>query len=480
MRFIDDDEYTNAIPENYIEIEIKATGLNHRDVLAAMGEAPADRLGFEGAGFVTRVGSHVTDVGLGDRVIALSANQGTFQTYTRVPRDAAIKIPETMDFDVAAGLPAAFFVAFYSLMEVGHLKKGESCLIHAAAGGVGQAAIQIAKSQGAEIFATVSSEEKRDLLINVHGISKDHIFSSRDLSFVKGIMRMTQGHGINVILNSLSGEALQRSWDCIAPFGRFVEIGSRDVFANAKLNMGPFSRSATFTAVDLHCIVNLDLKTTARILNHMVELWEQGEIKPATPTTVYPYSQVEEAFSLLHQGSHVGKVILTASEDDIVNIIPKPRASTRLREDASYVLSGGLSGLGRSIAKWMALQGAQNLIFLSRSGASSDSAQELIGDLKRMSVRCEVFECDVSDDGTLLAALRSCEESGMPKIAGVIQGAAQFKVSILVGCWKSVEMTDKICTELPIRIHVSRGLSGYSGSKGPRLLEPSRVPPERP
>lgn len=455
LRFVDDEEFANPLPDSYVEVEIKATGLSYRDVLAATGEAPADNLGTEGAGLVTRVGSHVTDMEIGDRVIVLSANQGTFQTYTRIPKGAAIKIPESMDFDVAAGLPVASFVAFYSLVEVGRLKKGESCLIHAAAGGVGQAAIQIAKSQDAEIFATVSSEEKRDLLINVYGIPKDHIFSSRDLSFAKGVKRMTQDRGIDVILNSLSGEALRRSWDCIAPFGRFVEIGSRDVFANANLNMGPFARSATFTAVDLPSIVNLDVKTTARVLNQVIEHWEREEIKTATPTTVYTYSQIEEAFSLLQQGSHVGKVVLTASEDDVVNVIPKPRASTRLKEDASYILSGGLGGFGRSVAKWMALQGAQNLIFLTRSGASSDAAQELVEDIKRMGVRCEVFECDVSDDGTLLAALRSCEESGMPKIAGVVQAAVEFKVSILLLRRRWMKMTDRINAELSIRIHVS-------------------------
>ncbi|GME44030.1 beta-ketoacyl synthase [Neofusicoccum parvum] len=429
LRFVDDLEFANPLPDNYVEVEIKATGLNYRDVLAVTGEAPTDVLGSEGAGFVTRVGSHVTDLQLGDRVIVLCAKHGAFQTYTRTSRDAAIKIPEEMGFDVAAGLPVAFFLANYALVEVGRLKKGESCLIHAAAGGVGQAAIQIAKSQGADVFATVSSEEKRDLLINVYGIPKDQIFSSRDLSFAKGIMRLTSNRGVDCILNSLSGEALRRSWDCIAPFGRFVEVGKRDVFANAKLNMEPFGRSATFTAVDLRSIVSLDPQTTARILSHVIELWKQGEIQPATPTTVYSYSQIEEAFSLLQQGGHVGKVVLTANAEDIVNVIPKPRASARLRGDASYVLSGGLGGLGRSVAKWMALQGAQNLILLSRSGASSDASQEVVGDLKRMGVRCEVFECDVSDDGTLLAALRSCEEAGMPKIAGVVQGALQFKDS---------------------------------------------------
>ncbi|KAL1615108.1 putative PKS/NRPS-like protein biosynthetic cluster [Diplodia seriata] len=429
LRFVDDPELANPLPENYIEVEIKAAGLNYRDVLAAKGEIPANVLGTEGAGFVTRVGPHVTDIELGDRVIVLSAECGTFQTYARTPRDAAIKIPEGMDFTVAAGLPVAFSLAYYSLVEVGRLKKRETCLIHAAAGGVGQAAIQIAKSQGAEIFATVSSEEKRDLLIEVYGIPKDQILSSRDLSFAKGIKRLTQDRGVDVVLNCLSGEALRRSWDCIAPFGRFVEIGNRDVFANANLSMEPFRRSATFTAVDLHSLLKLDLKTTARVLNHVMELWQQEEIKAATPTTVYNYSQIEEAFSLLQQGGHIGKVVLTANEDDVVNVVPKPRASIKLREDASYVLSGGFGGLCRSVAKSMALQGAQNLIFLSRSGASSDAAQELIDDLKRMGIRCGVFECDVSDDGVLLAALRSCEESGMPKIAGVIQGATQLKDS---------------------------------------------------
>ncbi|KAK8086415.1 polyketide synthase [Apiospora phragmitis] len=388
LHFVDWPAYQEPLPADQIEVEIKATGLNFRDVMVAMGEVAAATFGHEGAGVVTKVGSGVTDVKIGDRMLVLSALHGTFQTHTRIPREIAAKIPDTMAFEEAA------------------------------AGGVGQAAIQLAKKVGATVFATISSLEKKELLMNEYGIPEEHIFSSRDLSFAAGVMRITHGKGVNVILNSLAGEALRASFNCIATFGRFVEIGKRDIFANGKLDMFPFSRSVTFAACDLYTITKLDTPTTARILAKVLDMFAQGEVHAARPQTTYTFGQIEEAFRLLQQGKHIGK----------------PPAPTRLRPDATYLLPGGLGGLGglgRSIAKWMAepQQGAKNILFLSRSGGDSDAARDLLSELSSKGVRSKAVKCDVSDEAELVAALQGAAKEGFPKIAGVIQGAMQLKDS---------------------------------------------------
>jgi NADPH:quinone reductase-like Zn-dependent oxidoreductase len=183
----EDETYHTPLPENCIEIEVKAVGLNFKDVLVALGSLAENKLGVDASGIITRVGSAVIDFKVGDRVMTASCD--TFATYVRFPSKGAISVPLDMSFEEAASMPLIFLTAYYALITAGGLIAGEKILIHAAAGGVGQAAIMIAKAKGAEIFATVGAEIKKQLLVEQYGIPEDHIFSSRDTSFVKGVLR---------------------------------------------------------------------------------------------------------------------------------------------------------------------------------------------------------------------------------------------------------------------------------------------------
>lgn len=230
LQFETDPVWFEPLGELDVEVKIHAVGLNFRDIMIAMGEHNALTFGNEGAGIVTRVGSAVRKVSVGDHVVYMDGmgRTGTFQTYGRAIEDLMAIIPKDMSFVVAASLPSVFVTAIYGLYDLARIRKGETILIHSAAGGVGQAAIQLANLVGAEVFATVSTPEKASLIMEKYGVQKDHIFSSRDLLFVNGVMRMTNGRGVDVILNSLAGEFLRRTWNCIAPFGRFIEIGKKD------------------------------------------------------------------------------------------------------------------------------------------------------------------------------------------------------------------------------------------------------------
>lgn len=230
FRWVEDELYYTDLQEDWIEIQIKAVGLNFKDVLVALGSLNENKLGVDAAGVVTRVGRAVSNLKPGDRV--MTATCDAFGTYVRFPAAGAIAMPGGMSFEDAASMPLIFLTAYYALVTAGGLVKGETILIHAAAGGVGQAAIILARHIGAEIFATVGSEEKKQLIMTQYGIPEDHIFSSRDTSFAKGIMRATSGKGVDAVLNSLAGEALRLSWHCLAKFGRFLEIGKADLFAN--------------------------------------------------------------------------------------------------------------------------------------------------------------------------------------------------------------------------------------------------------
>ncbi|KAJ3951746.1 hypothetical protein N0V92_011836 [Colletotrichum tropicale] len=432
LHFIDWPGAEKPLGGSEVQVDIKAAGVNFRDVMVAMGELANNILGYEGAGVVTHVGAEVTDIKVGDRVMVVwNGDNNCLQTRTRAPQDLVAKIPDSMSFEEAASIPVVFVTAYFCLYEVARLKAGETILVHAAAGGTGQAVIQLAKHLGAEVYATVSSREKMQLLMDEYGLAEDHIFSSRDLSFASGIMRMTDGKGVDVIVNSLSGEALRASFGCIAMFGRFIEIGKRDIMANSKIDMLPFSRCATFTAVDLSQIATLARPLTSRIMRSVVDLHAAGKLHACRPLNVYSFGRIEEAFRILQQGKHMGKVILAAHPEDLVKVVPKPPAPTRLRPDATYLLPGGAGGLGRSIAKWMAgpAQGAKNLVFLSRGGAEAATTRQLLAELADMGVRATALKCNVADEAQLVAALAELTRLGFPRVAGVIQGAMQLRDS---------------------------------------------------
>ena len=249
LRFRDDPEPLLPMAPDDVEVEVKATGLNHVDIMISMGQIPEDMMGMDAAGIVTRIGPSVKDISIGERVITFRV--GAYRTLVRNPECLIAKIPDTMSFEIAASLPCTHMTAYQALIEIGRLKKDETVLIHAAAGGVGQAAVQIAKHIGAEVFVSCGYEGKKRLLMNHWGLPQDHIFYSRDFSFVKGINRMTGGRGIDVILHSLPGEALRQTWQCIAPFGRMIDVSMKDCLGNTGLDMAPFLRNATYNMVSL-------------------------------------------------------------------------------------------------------------------------------------------------------------------------------------------------------------------------------------
>lgn len=239
------------VKSNEIEVENKASSINFRDVAASMGIIEDFKLGDECAGFVTKVGANVKNFKVGDRVVALRPGQGAHRTLVRNPASWCYKLPDSMSFADAAAMPLILGTAWYALADTARLSSSDSVLIHAAAGGVGQMAIQIAQRVGAKIYATVGSPAKRQLLKDVYGLKEEQMFSSRDASFAKGVMEATNGKGVDVILNSLAGPLLHASWACLAPFGRFLEIGKRDIHENSKIGMDPFRRNVLFASIDL-------------------------------------------------------------------------------------------------------------------------------------------------------------------------------------------------------------------------------------
>jgi zearalenone synthase (highly reducing iterative type I polyketide synthase) len=388
--------------------------------MVAMGQMADTALGLDAAGVVSRVGSSVTKFKVGDKVIMYG--YGAHRTLHRSRADFCTLIPDGMTFEQAASIPAVHATAWNALVRVAKVQKGQSILIHAAAGGVGQVACQIAQYYGMEIFATVSSEAKRKLIQEQYGVLDDHIFNSRDLSFVKGIKRMTKGRGVDVVLNSLAGETLRQTWHCIAPFGHFVEIGIKDILNNTGLDMRPFLQDATFTFFNLRHVEESRPDIMASILEGAFDFVRRGITRLVEPLVAFPISDVESALRLMQTGKHLGKIALTWGADHVVPVVQQEVRAPKLSADNVYLLVGGLGGLGRSLASKLVHLGARKLCFLSRSGAQSPSAKDVIQRLEQQQVQIQVHKCDVGDENAVANAVDRCTRE-LGKIRGVFQCA---------------------------------------------------------
>ncbi|KAK8054463.1 polyketide synthase [Apiospora phragmitis] len=405
LAFDDDEDVADpALQDDEVEIEVRASALNFRDIAASIGIIDDYRLGDEAAGVVVRVGCNVdaAEFQPGDRVMHTRPGQGAHRSLVRAHKAYCQKIGD-MDFVTAA----SFFA-------------NEYCLVHAAAGGVGQMAVQLAQMAGAKVIATVGSVEKRNFLKQNFGIPDEMIFSSRDDSFVEGVMKVTDGRGCDVALNSLAGNLLHATWKCMAPLGRFLEIGKRDIHENTKLDMDPFRRNVSYASVDLITLYNCSRPIFSRVMRESYHLIRDGKIKPPGPILTMSYGQAQKAFRTLQIGKFFGKIVLIPVDDELVPVAPVLFRDVPLfHAHKSYLSVGGLGGIGRSLSEWMFRKGAREIAFLSRSGDKSTDAKETIQWLRERGVKTQVFKGDVSNR----AHVDECIAALSHNLGGVFQAA---------------------------------------------------------
>lgn len=377
---------------------------------------------------MTALGASVSHLGIGDRV--LSYGGGLLSTDHRGPQQTFHKLPDHVSFETAASLPVTYATAYYSIHHIARLQKGETVLVHAASGGLGQALIELCQLVGAEVYATVGTVDKKQFLMDHFKIPEDHIFFSRNGSFATGIKRMTAGEGVDVIFNSLAGDNLRLTWDCIARWGRFVELGQRDIMINTRIEMQPLSRNTSFSAFLLDDLFEQRPEVATKVIGEVIELFRTGLIHGPSQIHTYPVSDVEGALRTMQIGGHMGKLVAVNKSDDMVKVIPQDTHKTLLRSEASYMLVGGLGGIGRATALWMADHGARNLILVNRSGLSTEEARDTVQSLKEKGVTVAVYSCDVTDDIKVEATVTQAAKE-MPPIKGVIQGAMLLRVRII-------------------------------------------------
>ncbi|KAK8102456.1 hypothetical protein PG984_015602 [Apiospora sp. TS-2023a] len=415
-----------------IRVSVKAVGLNAKDlyVLAGKVDTPQGTCALEFAGVVEAVGTAVHDLAEGDRVVVMAPNH--FGSVEVVPRWAAKKLRTDEAFTSLCTMPLVCATALYALRHRANLGPGESVLIHSGAGGVGMAAIQIAKALGAEVFTTVSTEEKKKYLVESLGVSASHVFSSRDGSFADHVLRASQGRGVDVVLNSLTGDLLRTSWRCVGQFGRFVEIGKRDLLDSGRLDMDPFLRNTTFSAFDLSEIY-LEGKKGGRpgrpfqklwgkLLDEVVYLLRAGTLRSFSAlgaSQVVDVSELPSALRLFSSRNRIGKVAVSMEDASSKIRVQRLRHNTRLSPDKSYLMIGCLGGLGRSLSRWMLGRGARKFVFVGRSGIDKPSARRIVEDLTSAGAECQVVRGDVVN----YADVKKAVDAVPGKIGGVVQAA---------------------------------------------------------
>ncbi len=403
--------------KNEVEVQVKASSLNFRDVMISMGLVSDEALvggsgrclGLECAGVVTQVGSKVSEFEVGDYVYGFAAN--SFSGFVRSKAMHLRKLPIGESWTDYVALPMVALTAYYSLVHLCRLSAKEKVLIHAGAGGVGVVAIKMAQKIGAEIYATAGSEEKRNFL---RELGVKNIYNSRSLEFAEEIKRDTDGQGVDVVLNSLSGSAIYKSLSLLTAFGRFVEIGKTDVYHNSQMGLKLLGNNISYFVVDVDRMLQQKDHLGGQLFHKAMDFLEGAKL----PVTVFPLGQIADAFRYMAASRHIGKIVLEHKEE----IEVYPPQEMVFTSEASYLITGGASGMGLAVAQWMAEKGATHLVLLSRSGPKTKKEKNILAQIESTGCHVSLVSADVSQRKQMAEVFSSLEKTH-PPLKGIFHAA---------------------------------------------------------
>ena len=457
-----------------VEVKVKALGINFMNLMSVLGIYPGKvngfgTLGIECSGVITKVGNQVDHLKVGDAVLGMAYDSMT--THVIVDAGLLRKKPEEMSFEDAATIPTVFLTSYYALIYLGRLQKGERVLIHSATGGVGLSSIQIAHAIGAEVYATAGTEEKRELL---KSLGVKYVYNSRDLEFAEAIRKDTNGEGIDMVLNSLTGEAMIRSMNLLRSFGRFLEIGKKDVYENSEIGLAVFNKAISYSMIDLEKMVFETPKVLGELMSEVLEGFKSGIYQPL-PKKVYGVGKVKEAFEFMSRAQHIGKIIISMEgENPQIEKLDHPKK--QFDSEATYVLTGGYGGLGITFAQWMFENGAVNLRLLGRSGPKP-FAKEIISKLEAQGANIIIDKVDVSKKEDLKVVIDSISNhqplKGIMHLAGILDDSSLLNLTkdqferVLApkvnGAWHLHELTKEMNLDFFVLFSSSAGLFGSPG-----------------
>ncbi len=406
-----------------VEILVKASALNFKDVVVAMNMLNEEafevgysgaNLGMECAGEITAVNETEKVFKPGDKVIATGRN--TLGTHFITDSRFVIHKPEKLSFEEGSTIASVYTTVLYSLSKLAHMEKGSRILIHSAAGGVGLAAVQAAQTIGAQVFATAGSNEKREFL-NALGV--EHVMDSRTTKFADQIMEITSGEGVDIVLNSLIGEAMIKSFYLLRPYGCFVEIGKRDIYDNSKIGLRPFAGNISYFAVDIDSLMQDRPDFVNTLLRQVIANVNNGAYTPI-PFRSFPVSKTVDAFRYMAGGKHMGKIVISM-DDRKKGEACEGRDKLIFSADATYLITGGLGGFGLALTQWMINKGAKNLVLIGRS-KPPETAKTVIESLNNSGAAITTVQCDISIEHEVKGMFTLITDT-MPPLKGIIHAA---------------------------------------------------------
>lgn len=426
LRFEADLLASDSLRDDEVEFEVMACGISGRDVAALRGELDGGAICLEASGVVTQTGSKC-QLKVGDKVFGLTPS-GSLKTKARSSEAFLAKMREAMSWEEAASMPVAYTTAFGLLHENCGIKPGDSILFLSCKGSVNLAAIHLAQIRGAQVLAAVGSVAERDFLVKAFNLPREQIFSTNSFAVKMGVRHKTRGRGVDLILSAGPSDTLTEVLDCVVRFGRIFELDSRPA-NQSSVSIGNIHHDVKFEKFDLLGRILHDPAKTGQLFKRAVEyLSTLADISSKTyPRKVYSFSQIQDAFHALQKQDSVGAIVLRSHSDDTIPVLHIQKPTCEFDADASYVISGGLGGLGKSVARWMVSRGARNLILLSRSGASQQSARDFIDELKISCKKVAAPVCDVTVKESLRSVIAECMNH-MPAIKGCVQGSMVLKV----------------------------------------------------
>jgi NADPH:quinone reductase-like Zn-dependent oxidoreductase len=419
-------ELLQPLPHDWIDVKVNAIGLNWKDLGLSSGRFDGHNLSSEYCGVVSAKGSSVQHLEIGDRVYGMG--KGHFGNFTRVPAVTAQKLHQNDDAVVMATMPLVYMTAVYAFEHVVRLRKGQKVLIQSASGGLGLAAIELARAKGAEVFVTAGTPDKIRYLVEEMNVPPENVFSSRDASDVPRMIKATRNDGFDVILSTAQGDMLYESLKALAPLGHLIDVGRMDVTSSKSIALELFQKSAGFTSFDLGLVVDRDVAFGGELMKAVDEHYRAGRIGPIKAYTVSDVSQLDQVLLRFAKGTHIGKLVLNyQNPESKVRMQRTAVVPAQFDPEARYVLVGGLSGLGRAIVRWMSERGARDMLVLSRGGEKTVNAegQALIKELASRDIRITVAACDVSNRKQTLQTVKAAAEDRA--VRGVIHYAVDYQ-----------------------------------------------------
>ncbi|EMD90232.1 hypothetical protein COCC4DRAFT_126629 [Bipolaris maydis ATCC 48331] len=439
LHYEQDGTQCNALGSDDVLVQVKAVGLNTRDVQVALGQIHDNAFGSEIAGVVLQTGSRsASHFQPGDRVFGITRNGvaqtavSSFKQLRKIPGE--MRFSETLSFAEAAAIPVAFCTAYFALMQVAGVKLDDNVLIHDATSALGHAAIRMCIHQGCrDVFTVVESEEQLDRMLQHGPVSRSSIFVTGDANLEHKIRRETEGRGVDVILGSAG--ALRSSSGCIASFGCMVDIGEKHAFVSTasrpKENGLPAvvaNKNVTFANINFQELAKSHL--FEGIFDNVCQMIADDRIIPQVPLAVFKQSEVEKAFRAVQDNDTMAKVVIEMDDDEVVDMeVASSPSKLLFHEDASYLVAGAFGGIGQSIVKWMVQQGARYLILPSRSpvGGTGSDREHFIQELQEQGAIVKAPVCDIADKHQLQDMLDSIRD--FPNIRGCIQAAMVMRDS---------------------------------------------------